>query len=277
MMSVAEPGWHLDRPRFESDLWIAANRTNATHLPHKLSQISRSEPNWSLRLSNGECVEARFVLDCSGRSAVVARQFSSRVKEDQLVAAFSFLVQNQKEVEPTPGILTESAVDGWWYSSLLPDGRLVVAYFTDADLLPKRLTANLSAWDRLIEQTVFTNRRIQSAGYTADAVPAITNSSTAYCQPVFGKQWCAAGDAALSLDPLSSHGMTTALWSGRRAALAIDAFLAGDSEPLEQYAEGMDFGLKRYLSEKRSVYSSEQRFAERPFWSRRHQSMLPQG
>ncbi len=81
--------------------------------------------------------------------------------------------------------------------------------------------------------------------------------------------WCAAGDAAAAFDPLSSHGMTTALWSGRQAALGIDAMLKGEAESLRVYAETMTAGVARYRVECQAVYAQEWRYADRPFWRRR--------
>jgi flavin-dependent dehydrogenase len=36
-------------------------------------------------------------------------------------------------------------------------------------------------------------------------------------------------------DPLSSHGMTTAIWSGRKAAIAAIDLLKQNEEPIERH------------------------------------------
>jgi len=88
-------------------------------------------------------------------------------------------------------------------------------------------------------------------------------------EPAAGKAWAAAGDAAAAFDPLSSYGLTTALWSGHQAALAAAAALASDDAPLAQYAAGLRSAVGRFLAEQRAVHALERRWPSLPFWQRR--------
>jgi flavin-dependent dehydrogenase len=89
-------------------------------------------------------------------------------------------------------------------------------------------------------------------------------------EPAAGPGWAAAGDAAAAFDPLSSHGLTTALWGGRHAALAAAACLAGDPEPVARYAATLRDAMSAFLRQRGSVYAHERRWPDRPFWQRRH-------
>lgn len=269
MMSPQEPGWHLDRPRFDAFLWNCANNTEAKRFDTTLQGTEKQGSVWSLQLHDERKVRARFILDCSGRSAIVARHLSTRKRVDRLVAAYTFLNRANHDIEPTPATLIEALPNGWWYSALLPDNRMALAYFTDPDLLPRRINRDLTIWKALIEASKYTHERIETAGFEITGPPNLTDASTQYMQCTSGDDWCAAGDSAAAFDPLSSHGITTALWSGRKAALAIQAYLDGNQDSLKSYSDTMASGISRYLIERQSLYAMEKRYADYPFWQRR--------
>ena len=87
---------------------------------------------------------------------------------------------------------------------------------------------------------------------------------------VDGAPWMAVGDAAAAFDPLSSHGMTTALWAGERSASVLPAALDGDPSQLDAYAAAVADGVTRFLKQRKAIYGMERRFAQAPFWQRRH-------
>ena len=86
---------------------------------------------------------------------------------------------------------------------------------------------------------------------------------------ISGEHWIAAGDALASLDPLSSHGMTQALWSGCRAAEVCIKSLQGDHSGVEQFRQTITQAMQAYQTELSQKYKSVHRFSELPFWQRR--------
>ena len=68
----------------------------------------------------------------------------------------------------------------------------------------------------------------------------------------------------------SGHGLTVALWSGIQAAAAAHAWLIGNAEPLRAYQAAVATGRRRFVTDAERHYRAEQRFRDRPFWSRRH-------
>jgi 2-polyprenyl-6-methoxyphenol hydroxylase-like FAD-dependent oxidoreductase len=127
-------GWQINRSEFEALLW--------EHAPHRrvssvLNHTEHDGKRWKLTTKDGEKIEAAFVLDCSGRASVVGRCFFPRLRVDRQLAAYTFLTQKDGGITPTPGSMIESRADGWWYSALLPDDRMVVTQFFDADLIDR--------------------------------------------------------------------------------------------------------------------------------------------
>jgi flavin-dependent dehydrogenase len=77
------------------------------------------------------------------------------------------------------------------------------------------------------------------------------------------------GDAALSLDPLSSQGLLNAITTGLACGRAVHAGLAGDSEAMSGYVNGLASVYAQYLENRTTYYALEGRWVGRPFWRRR--------
>ena len=113
----------------------------------------------------------------------------------------------------------------------------------------------------------------------ADGVPVsrphVWLAGSATTIPCIGKGWIAAGDAAASFDPLSSLGIGYAMLSGIQAARAVDHRLNGDEDLAAAYEGDVARHMAGYLAQRRELYRLEQRWPERPFWSRRHAVPAP--
>ncbi len=263
------PGHVIERQAFERMLSEAVSRRGVKTVPDSLVDATRAGDGWSLTLSSGERVEAGFVVDCSGRAAVFARRVARRRRADRLVAAYDFVTQQDETVEPTPATLIEGVAGGWWYATLLPNRRLGLAFFTDPDLMPREVTRDAGAWRTLAAGTQFIQRWLDSAGYAIREPARLTSAGTSWLEPAAGPGWAAAGDAAAAFDPLSSHGLTSALWGGRQAALAALASCEGDPEPLRRYAATLEGAVRNFVVQRQAVYAHERRFREQLFWKRR--------
>ena len=269
-------GLVLDRHRFEMDLRAAALNAGPDLRTARLEQASAEDGAWHLTLADGGEVGVDAVVDATGRTASVARPISELMRNDQLVAACAFLEQTDDEVEPTRAVLIEAVEGGWWYAALLPDGRLSVGYYTDPDLLNTPPSREIDVWRALIGDTVYIGRWIEDAGFSVTAPPRMWSAGTTWLARAAGMEsgapWMAIGDAAAAFDPLSSHGMTTALWAGERAAHVLPQALEGDTAALDGYAAAVSDGVARFLEQRQAMYGTERRFAHAPFWQRRHEA-----
>lgn len=273
-VNLEGPGLVVDRGAFERDLADAAAEAGSlAAIPTTLRTVRVEGESWRLDLSDGTTQLARVVIDATGRSAVVGRRLAQRVHHDRQIAAVAIADQRSTTVVPTPVTLIEAMPDGWLYAALLADGRLSLAYFSDPDLLPSGLSSDVDAWQRLLGTSIHVSRWIEDAEFDIVRPPRLTPAGVAWLdkcgsEPV-GCGWVAVGDAAASLDPLSSHGMTTALWTGVRGGKAAHAWLSGDRSAVQEYAADVSGGVARFLADRVAVYRREARFADRPFWERR--------
>ncbi len=270
------PGTVLDRTGFEQDLFMAARKTKACPMATHVQTAHLDKDKWHLGFANGEEGIFRYVLDCTGRASSIAITQGTRKRADQLVAAHCFLQQTDPDVAPTPATLIETVADGWWYAALLPGGDMVISYFSDPDLLPTGISRKHAVWSQLVAQTQHISRWIDSAGFSLGShLPILASAGTTWMTPVSGPNWAAVGDAAAAFDPLSSHGMTTALWMARQASNAICEAYRGNSDALTAYESTIQKGVQEFLSQRQKIYRQETRFDQAPFWQRR-QDHAPQ-
>lgn len=277
MFDPGGAGWVLDRRGFELGLRGAAHEC-AEARDAALSWAECRGALWSLSLTDGSEISAAFVIDATGRAARLGRRLTTRRRFDRLVAATSTLRQEDPMVEPTRATLIEAVADGWWYASLLRDGRLSIAYFSDPDLLPRRLSSDVSPWRALIEKTDYISRWLAETGFAVRMPPKLFGAGTTCLDTAGGVSgtgagWAAAGDAAAAFDPLSSHGITTALWTGMRAGFAAADWLSGDRVPMQDYVAAVKSGFAAYLEHHGSYYSAERRFHGGRFWTRRRNTL----
>ena len=153
-----------------------------------------------------------MLIDAAGRAAWPGRP-SQRRAFDRLVAVVGMFVCEGGS-PPDRRTWTESARDGWWYTSALPGGGLVAAYFTDSDLLRAGPGKRRCRWDALLRETRGTLDRL--AGAQPWASSSVISAFSGLASPVAGNGWLVVGDAAHTLDPLSSQGIVWLLSRGSR-------------------------------------------------------------
>ncbi|MGW8600402.1 tryptophan 7-halogenase [Streptomyces sp. NPDC055893] len=279
------PGWHLDRLRFDAFLRGAAVDAGARLVCGVAVRRTGRPGAWRLvvrELGEGQErgeereVPCPWVVDATGRRAVIARHSAVRLRQDRLVAAYAVL-PGPAPADQDLRTLVEAAPDGWWYTARVPAGRLV-AHLTDRDLADPRLRTATGFLERAARTR---HVRIRLDGYAAGPRPE-PRWAPAHGQrlaPPAGPGWVAAGDAALACDPLSSQGILTALHTGVRAARAVDRCLRGggrgDEDALAEYSAFVDGVAARYLTHHARAYADEHRWPSAPFWARRRPVGLP--
>jgi flavin-dependent dehydrogenase len=185
-----------------------------------------------------------------------------------LVGLSQLLTPVGKQANGDRRTLVEATPEGWWYSAFLPGSQWIAVFMTDADLLPPR-SSWPSYWLNRVRDAPWTSARL--AGYQIGGAPRVSAAGSAWLAPVGGPGWLAAGDSALSVDPLSSQGVLRALTSGMAAAEAIDGCLAGRPAAAVEYPQSLSAALHRYSVAHAAYYGRERRWPQSTFWRRRIQ------
>jgi flavin-dependent dehydrogenase len=268
-------GWHIDRTRFDLMMRNSAIRSGAESLDSTAFRGLEPIPDgWRLHLaqdSGDYHVDARLVVDATGRASIIARRTGAKRNSlDRLagVAGYFSLHQTLSSIEPV--LLVEAVENGWWYTAPLPDGKLIAVFMTDADIIQRQKLTQADRWMTLLGSTLQQSQRIKEHGLQWDGAIRIVSAESSFLDRIAGDGWLAAGDAAAAFDPLSSQGLITAISSGLDAAQTAAAWLSGDEHAPASYAKRLRHGYAEYLAHRGIYYGFERRWPESSFWKTRH-------
>lgn len=270
LFSLRGNGWHVDRVRFDAMLCDCAREAGVEVAQSaRLTGAQRvDDGDWSLAIrgeAGTEEFRARFVVDATGRSAAFATgQGARRMLDDRLVGVFVLFRFREGAAARGAYTLVEAHPDGWWYSSITPDSRAVVAWMSDASLVRRDGLHLHARWMERLSRSRETAARV--AGATAETAPVVWAAHSQRLSQCAGPGWVAAGDATCTFDPLSSQGILKALRGGKLASFVAVDWLEGRTGSLARYEGIVGAEYRGYLAARALCYGQEQRWPEREFW-----------
>ena len=194
-------------------------------------------------------ITARWILDCSGRSGVVARHGFRRHDNGPRTLALVGIWDNEEgwDVPDPTHTLVESYTDGWAWSVPVDDHVRYFALMVDPHVtgleggkeiepIYRSEVAKTERFAALLE-----GKSLQGEAWACDA-------STYSAHRFSDERTLLVGDAGSFLDPVSSFGVKKALASGWRAAVVTHTSL---THP-EMESVALDF----YEGRERRMYSS---------------------
>lgn len=281
-------GYQLERRSFDTMLQRAAQQAGAQFMPAtrlslagdaKLGMHTVQLQDVQQQARQNKTITANWLIDATGRNASLARKLGAqRLQCDQLLAFYALLTapsESEAASDQDGRSMIEAVENGWWYSVLLPAAKphahaqRLLAYFSDADLLDKASLLTSTGFSAQLKHTKLLAPLCARHRYQLAGAPLGVSAASACLAQSCGERWLAAGDAALSFDPLSSQGIATAIYSGIQAAHAIQRAQAGDSSALGNYAQLLAKIFHSYLQHRQEFYALEQRWPQQAFWQRR--------
>lgn len=269
-------GRHLDRARFDATLRHAAEEAGATLLAGHPVSAARREPSgrWMVEAEHegGRVrLSGSFLIDAAGRHPWPGRPARRRRRLDRLVALVGRVEGTDAPGDDDQRTWVEACPTGWWFSAPAVAGGLIAAFFTDADLLDGNRARPEQVFEARLQTAPHTRRRLGPDAYRLQGTPRVVPAATTLARPAVGPGWLAVGDAAWTIDPLSSHGITRALRTGADAAEAVaSALIGGDEAALESYGQRLEADFRAYLRTRQRFYALERRWPDSPFWRRRY-------
>lgn len=228
--------------------------------------VERLRDAWHLRVSDGTELQARFVVDATGRRAAFAsRMGARRLSVDRLVCFARFFTLDADSEQDT---LIEAVAYGWWYTAIAGAYR-IVACMTDADVGQRLALRHQKQWLKLFAET----RSIQwNVGYgLLHGAPVVRSASAGCLDQICTPSWLAVGDAASTYDPLSAQGIVKSLRTGIFASYTIADYLQqSDANGLARYAKFVQREFESYRRVHAQYCAEERRWPESEFWQRRH-------
>jgi len=171
-------------------------------------------------------IQARYVVDASGRTSVLGRQFKIKKTYGHLQKLSIFAhYKGLWRPEGIDGTLTVliRAVDCWFWLIPLSDERTSVGVVLDSEIFRKsKLSADDFLEQALAEQPSIMKRMRNARRVSKTYVEADFSYRSAR---LYGDRWLLTGDAAGFIDPIFSSGVFLAVFSGEKCADALNAVL----------------------------------------------------
>jgi flavin-dependent dehydrogenase len=228
--SQTDHAYQVTRGDFDKMLLDHAAESGAeVHEETSVDGIDFSKENVELAVrSNGssQSVRARYVIDASGRTSVLGRQFKIKKTYNHLQKLSIFAhydgVSRPEGIDGTLTVLIR-AIDRWFWLIPLTAERTSIGVVLDSETFRKsKLRAEDFLDQALAEQPFIAKRMMNARGASEVYMEAdFSYRST----KLHGDRWLLAGDAAGFIDPIFSSGVFLAVFSGERAADSLNAVL----------------------------------------------------
>ena len=255
-------GWQLDVERLSEVLLGCAIAAGVSVERTTITELDRPR-------SSDE-----FVLDCSGRSGVIARRTGLR-QFDEGPRTIALVGEWRRErgwaVPDATHTLIESYQDGWMWSVPVAEGVRHVAAMVDPER--SELARGGSSTDVYLAEIDKTRvfARLVAGAALVDG-PRGFDASPYRASAYAGERWLLVGDAGSFIDPLSSAGVKKALASAWLAAIAVHTAIVNPS--MRAHAFGFfaarEHEIEQHLSrESRRFLAGAASGHHHPFWDER--------
>jgi flavin-dependent dehydrogenase len=199
---------------------------------HEVLRVEQRGPRESwldVRTDDGRdyAIQARYVVDASGRDALLAtkRKLRRRNDEHQSAAIFGhFRGAARREGEDAGNISIYSFAHGWMWMIPLPDGVMSVGAVCRPDYLRQRKGRTVEFLFDTLKLSPALWARVQHAELIDDEV-RVTGNYSYDASRMGGPGWVLVGDAFAFLDPVFSSGVYLAMSGAEQAAAVVDQAL----------------------------------------------------
>jgi len=205
-----EPGFQVDRARFDALLLEAAGAAGANVL-HGIPALTplREAQGVRVPLADGRVVLARWLVQATGR----------RAGEHAGVRTAALYAYWDGHGIADPRTRVEAGDEAWYWGAPLPNGSFNATVFVDAARCTGMDPVHREAWYRaLLAQSRLLAPCLQ--GRPREAVRVCDATPRQDPQPI-DERVLKVGEAAFSIDPLSSQGVQAALRSAWQAAACV--------------------------------------------------------
>jgi flavin-dependent dehydrogenase len=211
-------------------------------------------------------IDARYLLDCSGRQTILGTMFNLKQTYDHL-QKFSVFA-HYDNVDRYPGldgtlIRMVRGLDRWFWTIPLTETRTSVGVVMDTAAFRKAKLAPELALEKLIAEQPLMVERMKNA---TRVTPVYSASDFSYRNTrLDGDRWLLAGDAAGFIDPVFSSGVFLAIMSAERAADTVEEVLRDESKQhraFRKYSHDVNRIMDIYLTFVNAWYQRGKEFLE---------------
>jgi flavin-dependent dehydrogenase len=221
---AVEPGFQVDRARFDEILLAASAEAGALILqPARPHTLSYSNGNWRIAVDYKAArlmIESPFIADATGRAGFLS---GSRHRSGEKTLALYAYWQNLPPCGPETRI--EAGEHEWYWGAPLPGGEFNATVFLDGSRCRKKI-AEVGGLDAFYETLISDSELLAFCLRGSRSGPVRACDATTYADDVpVTSSTIKVGEAAFSIDPLSSQGVQIALGSALHAAAVIHTII----------------------------------------------------
>jgi flavin-dependent dehydrogenase len=213
--------------------------------------LARNDSRWHVGYQEASghhrILTARYIVDASGRSAVVGRALGARRESADSLCCLSISLRNPGHI----GVWTESVADGWW--NFCSDGEEATLSFYSTPKIIRETNRDIS---RQFSKTKHTSTLTEPSFFGSTRVRPCGSSILLPCA---GPGWMAVGDSAMTLQPLASAGIATALKEAGNSCQALNRPRSYNSSQQQLF--------RGYLIQLTAQYDIEKRWTRLPLWT----------
>jgi flavin-dependent dehydrogenase len=269
--SRSDRAYQVTRSEFDK-LLLDHSRENGAEV-HEETEVTRldfldNRVKIDIESSGGakSTVEARYLLDCSGRQTLLGGLFDLKHTYDHL-QKFSVFA-HYDNVDRLPGkdatlIRMVRGLDRWFWMIPLTDTRTSIGVVMDTETFQKTKLAPEPALEKFIaEQPLMTERMTNAVRVS----PVYSAGDYSYRNKrLTGERWLLVGDAAGFIDPVFSSGVFLAVMSAEKAADTLEEVLRDESQRrrlFRKYSRTVNRVMDIYLTFVNAWYQRSREFLE---------------
>ncbi len=228
--SQTDHAYQVTRSDFDKVLLDHAVESGAeVHEETSVDRVAFSKDDVELTVKRNEAshsIRARYVIDASGRTSVLGRQFKIKKTYDHLQKLSIFAhyddVWRAEGIDGTLTLLIRG-IDRWFWVIPLTAGRTSIGVVLDKEVFRQsKLRAEDFLEQALAEQPIIAQRMTNARRASEVYIEADFSYRSARLR---GDRWLLAGDAAGFIDPIFSSGVFLAVFSGEQCADVLNEVL----------------------------------------------------
>ena len=201
-------------------------------------EVSSSSSSNTPTLQSPTLLEARYLLDCSGRQTTLGNFFKLKKTYDHL-QKFSVFAHYENVDRPSgiDGTLIRMVrgLDRWFWMIPLTATRMSIGVVMDTSTFRAMKLPPEEALEKCIGEQPLILEEMANAERVS---PVYSAGDYSYRNAkLFGDRWLLAGDAAGFIDPVFSSGVFLAIMSAEKAADSLDEILRDESQKPRLFRE----------------------------------------
>ena len=264
--------WVVERKRFDAALRNEANALGVAVINGLVRHTGWNGASWTVVAQSREVkiqeFYCKFIIDARGRRAPTAQKGSTRGPATTALRAYW---QHTGTVGAMTGVA--SFPDGWAWYAAGHGGRATLQLIVSGEQgsVPGSRVLG-SHYDRVVRNLPEAGRWL--AGATRYGTVSAHSAGARLVASVIDERQARVGDAAMTIDPLSGHGIYEALTAVRVLAPVVNTMLRKPArlrQAIMFYRQRMQGRFMQVCRTGRESYAQEQRWPGSGFWEARHQ------